>query len=68
MKYFKQFILIISITICFNGCALFTFTTTALTILTTTQEVEEDHDGDLVEYIEETLEDTYDFLAEQIDE
>lgn len=68
MKKVRIYGLLLFIALTFNGCGVITLASTAFTIITTTQEVEEEHEGDFVEYVEETVEDTYDYLAEKIEE
>lgn len=51
----------------FSGCmGTLSVAATTVSVVSTTQEIEEDYDGDVIEYVEDKLSSTYEYLEEKI--
>ncbi len=65
MKKARSILLIFFIAFMFNGCiGLLTAASSAVTLLMTTQEVDEEYDGDISEYVSDKVDSTYDYLTD----
>jgi len=63
MKKLRLYIFMIFISLSFSGCATFlAFAGGAVSLLTTSQEVNEDYDGDIEEYISDKYEKTTEYI------
>ena len=69
MKKIRLYLFAIFTVLLFNGCVgALSLAATAFSVITTSQEVEEDYDGDLADYVEDTVTETYEYIEEKVTE
>jgi len=67
MKKISLYLFTFLIVLVFNGClATLSAAATAVSVVSTSQEVEEDYDGNFIEYIEDKVTDAYEYLEEKV--
>ena len=67
MKKIPLYLFSILTIILFNGCmGVLSLAATAFSVITTSQEIEEEYDGDLADYVEDKVETTYEYLEEKV--
>jgi len=67
MKKISLYIFSILTILLFNGClGTLSLAATAFSIVTTSQEVEEEYDGSIVDYVEDKFETTYEYLEDKV--
>lgn len=66
MKTARSFILLLLIMSLFQGCGPLSIVTTTYSIITTAQEVEEEYEGDFSDYMDDKIENTYDYVEEKV--
>jgi hypothetical protein len=65
MKNIQLTLFSILVIIFFSGCGPLTIVTTAFSVVTTAQEVEEEYEGDFGDYVDDKMETTYEYLEEK---
>lgn len=69
MKKISLYIFTILTVLLFNGClSTLSIAATTFSIISTSQEVEEEYEGDLAEYVEDKVETTYEYIEEKVTE
>ena len=69
MKKIRLYLFTILTMLLFNGCiGVLSLAATAFSVVTTSQEVEEDYDGDISDYVEDTVTETYEYLEDKVTE
>ena len=69
MKRIGLYLLSILIVLSFSGClGTLSLAATAISVVTTSQEVEEEYDGDFADYVEDKVETTYEYIEEKVTE